>query len=135
MSVPETLSEFGLSVNVVFANGVGDSICHTWGPKGGGDLKTGTTGISVHDCSSSSPVEMWGFFSGMVVTFIVLGEVLPIPGINFFEDIPFANPGCCQFRASKFLTSSSRTQDFTLHYQLLGPNAVSHSHTVNLGLY
>ena len=32
-SVPKTLSEFDLSVNVVFANWVGDSIWHTHGPK------------------------------------------------------------------------------------------------------
>ena len=34
------------------------------------------------------PVEMQGFFGRMVVTFIVLGEGLPIPGIDFFEDFP-----------------------------------------------
>ena len=114
----------------------GDGICHTWGPKGDGDLKTGTAGISVDGCSSSSPMETQGFFGRMVVTFIVLGEGLPIPEIDFFEDFPFANPGCCQLRASEFLTSSSRrTQDFTLCYWLFGPNAVSHSHPVGLGLY
>ena len=31
---------------------------------------------------------MWGFFGGMAVTFIVLSEGLPIPGIDFFEDFP-----------------------------------------------
>ena len=31
---------------------------------------------------------MQGFFGGMAVTFIVLGEGLPIPGIDFFEDFP-----------------------------------------------
>ena len=67
---------------------MGDSVHHTWGPKGGGDLKTGTAGISVDSCSSSSPVEMQGFFGGMAVTFIVLGEGLPIPEIDFFEDFP-----------------------------------------------
>ena len=44
--------------------------------------------MSVDSCSSSSPVEMQGFFGGTVVTFIVLGEGLPIPGIDFFEDFP-----------------------------------------------
>ena len=29
---------------------------------------------------------MIGFLGGTVVTFIVLGEGLPIPGIDFFED-------------------------------------------------
>ena len=58
------------------------------GPKGGGDLKTGTAGISVDCCCSSSPMEMWGFLGGTAVTFIVLGEGLPIPGIDFFEDFP-----------------------------------------------
>ena len=33
-------------------------------------------------------VEMWGFLGGMAVTFIVLGEGLPIPGIDFFENFP-----------------------------------------------
>ena len=31
---------------------------------------------------------MQGFFGRMAVTFIVLGEGLPIPGIDFFEDFP-----------------------------------------------
>ena len=67
---------------------MGDSIWHNCGPKGGGDLRTGTAGIFVDGCSSSSPMEMRGFLGGMVVTFIVLGEGLPIPGIDFFEDFP-----------------------------------------------
>ena len=49
--------------------------------------------MSVDSCSSSSPIEMQGFFGGTAVTFIVLGETfkgegLPIPGIDFFEDFP-----------------------------------------------
>ena len=56
--------------------------------KGGGDLRTGTAGIFVDDCSSSSPVEMQGFLGRMAVTFIVLGEGLPVPEIDFFEDFP-----------------------------------------------
>ena len=88
MSVPETLSEFDLSVNVVFANWAGDSVWCTHGPKDGGDLRTGTAGIFVDGCSSSSPMETWGFLGGTAVTFIVLGEGLPIPGIDFFEDFP-----------------------------------------------
>ena len=82
MSVPETLSEFDLSVNVVFANLVDDGVWCTHGPKGGGDL------IFIDGCSSSLPMEMWGFLGGMAFTFIVLGEGLPIPGIDFFEDFP-----------------------------------------------
>ena len=31
---------------------------------------------------------MWGFLGGAVVTSIVLGEGLPIPGIDFFEEFP-----------------------------------------------
>ena len=31
---------------------------------------------------------MQGFFGRMAVTSIVLGEGLPIPGIDFFEDFP-----------------------------------------------
>ena len=58
------------------------------GPKGGGDLKTGTAGMSVDGCSSSLPIETQGFFGRMVLTFIVLGKGSPIPGINFFEDFP-----------------------------------------------
>ena len=65
-----------------------DGVWHTHGPKGGGDLRTGTAGIFVDGCSSSSPVEMWGFLGGTAVTIIVLGEGLPIPGIDFFEDFP-----------------------------------------------
>ena len=87
-SVPETLSEFDLSVNVVFANLAGDGIWHTHGPKGGGDLRTGTAGIFVDGCSSSLPMEMQGFLGRTAVTFIVLGEGLPIPGIDFFENFP-----------------------------------------------
>ena len=67
---------------------MGDGIWHTCGPKGGGDLRTGTAGIFVDGCSSSSPMEMQDFLGGTVVTFIVLGEGLPIPGIDFFEDFP-----------------------------------------------
>ena len=67
---------------------MGDSVWCTQGPKGGGYLKTGTAGISVDGCSSSLPVETWGFFGRMVVTFIVLGEGLPTPEIDFFEDFP-----------------------------------------------
>ena len=32
------------------------------------------------------PIETQDCFGGMVVTFIVLGEDLPIPGIDFFEE-------------------------------------------------
>ena len=67
---------------------MGYGICCTQGPKGGGDLKTGTAGISVDSCSSSSPMEMWGFIGRTAVTCIVLGEGLPIPGIDLFEDFP-----------------------------------------------
>ena len=67
---------------------MGDGVWHTHGPKGGGDLRTETAGISVDSCSLSSPLEMIGLLGGMVVTFIVLGEGLPIPGIDFFEDFP-----------------------------------------------
>ena len=67
---------------------MGDGIWHNLGPKGGGDLRTGTAGKSVNGCSLSSPLEMIGFIGRTVVTFIVLGEGLPIPGIDFFEDFP-----------------------------------------------
>ena len=72
-----------LPIEWVMAFGV-----YAWGPKGGGDLKTGTAGMSVDGCSSSSPIEMQGFFGRTAVTFIVLGERLPIPGIDFFQDFP-----------------------------------------------
>ena len=58
------------------------------GPKGGGDLRTGTAGISLDGCSLSLSMETLGFLGRLVVTFIVLGEGLPIPGIDFFEDFP-----------------------------------------------
>ena len=65
----------------------------------------------------------------------MLGKGLPIPGIDFFEDFPFANPGGCQFRASEFFPSASgRTQNLAPYYQLLGPIAVSHSHPACGGL-
>ena len=35
-----------------------------------------------------SPVETDSCSGGMLVTFKVLGEGLPIPGIDFFEDFP-----------------------------------------------
>ena len=66
---------------------MGDGIWHTQGPKGGGDPRSGTAGIFV-GCSSSLPVEMQGFLGRTVVTSIVLGEGLPIPGVDFFEDFP-----------------------------------------------
>ena len=53
-----------------------------------GDHKTGTAGILVDDCFCSSPVETLVFFGRTGVFFIVLGEGLPIPGIDFFEDFP-----------------------------------------------
>ena len=115
---------------------MGDGIWCTQGPKGGGDLRTGTAGIFVDGCSSSSPMETQGFLGRTAVTFIVLGEGLPVAGIDLFEDFPLLTLAVANFRASKFLTSSSRrTQDFTLSYQLLGPNTVSHSHPVSLGFY
>ena len=67
---------------------MGDGVWHTCGPKGAGDLRTGTVGISVNGCFLSSPLKMLGFLGRMVVTFIVLCEGLPIPGIDFFEDFP-----------------------------------------------
>ena len=84
-SVPETLSEFDLSVIVVSNNLAGGGIWHTHDKKGGGDLRTGTAGISVDGCSLSLPLEMIGFIGTVVVTFIVLGEGLPIPGIDFLK--------------------------------------------------
>ena len=87
MCVPETLSKFDVSANDVFINWVG-SICHTLGPKGGGDHRTGTAGISVDGCSCFSPVGTHVSFGGAWVFFIVLGKGLPIPGIDFFEDFP-----------------------------------------------
>ena len=67
---------------------MGHNIWHTHGPKDGGDFRTGTAGIFVNGCSSSLPVEMQGVLGRMAVTFIVLGEGLLIPGIDFFEDFP-----------------------------------------------
>ena len=87
MFVPETLSKFDVSANDVFFNWVG-SICHTLGPKGGGDHRTGTAGISVDGCSCNLPVGTLVSFGRAWVFFIVLGEGLPIPGIDFFEDFP-----------------------------------------------
>ena len=85
--VPETLSKFDVSANDVFINWAG-GICHTHGPKGGGDHRTGTAGISVDGCSCDSPVGTLVSFGGAWVFFIVLGKGLPIPGIDFFEDFP-----------------------------------------------
>ena len=87
MFVPETLSKFDVSANDVFINWVG-GICHTLGPKGGGDCRNGTAGISVDGCSCDLPVGTLVSFGGAWVFFIVLGEGLPIPGIDFFEDFP-----------------------------------------------
>ena len=87
MFVPETLSKFDVSANDVFINWAG-GISHTHGPKGGGDHRTGTAGISVDGCSCDLPVGTHVSFGGAWVFFIVLGEGLPIPGIDFFEDFP-----------------------------------------------
>ena len=87
MFVPEILSKFVVSPNDVFINQAG-SICHTLGPKGGGDCRTGTVGISFDGCSCDSPVGTCVSFGRPWVSFIVLGEGLPIPGIDFFEDFP-----------------------------------------------
>ena len=87
MFVPETLSKFDVSANDVFVNWAG-GVCHKCGPKGGGDHRTGTAGISVDGCSYDSPVGTHVSFGRAWVFFIVLGEGLPIPGIDFFEDFP-----------------------------------------------
>ena len=87
MFVPETLSKFDVSANDVFINWAG-SICHTLGPKGGGDHGTGTVGISVDGCSCDSPVGTLVSFGRAWAFFIVLGKGLSIPGIGFFEDFP-----------------------------------------------
>ena len=42
--------------------------------------------VDVGPSSSSAVTD--GCFCGMLVTFGVLGEGLPIPGIDFFEDFP-----------------------------------------------
>ena len=39
-------------------------------------------------CPVLLPVEAHGCSGGMLATFMVLGEGLPIPGIDFFEDFP-----------------------------------------------
>ena len=64
------------------------SICHTLGPKGGGDCRSGTAGISVDGYSCNSPVGTCVSFGRAWFFFIVLGKGLPIPGIDFFEDFP-----------------------------------------------
>ena len=87
MFVPETLSKFDVSANDLFINWV-DSVCHTLTPKGQGDHRTGTVGISVDGCSCDSPVGTLVSFGRAWVFFIVLGKGLPIPGIDFFEDFP-----------------------------------------------
>ena len=86
--LPKTLSEFELTVDNVLTNWAGDSGCHACSPKGGGDHKTGMAGILINGCSCSSPVGTLISFGGAWVFFIVLGEGLPIPGIDFFEDFP-----------------------------------------------
>ena len=48
-------------------------------------LEPQTAGISVDGCSLSSAVEMIGSLGGTVVNFIVLGEGLPIPAIDFLK--------------------------------------------------
>ena len=42
----------------------------------------------VGGCPMLLPVEVNGYSGGMLATFMVLGEGLPIPGIDFFEDFP-----------------------------------------------
>ena len=67
---------------------MGDGGCSACSPKGGGYHKTGTVGILIDGCSCSLPVGTLVSFGGAWVFFIVLGEGLPIPGIDFFEDFP-----------------------------------------------
>ena len=72
--VPEALSKFDVSANDVFINWAG-SVCHTLGPKGGGDHRTGTAGISVDGCSCNSPVGTCVFFGGAWVFFTCWAKV------------------------------------------------------------
>ena len=66
----------------------------------------------------------------MLVTFMVLGEGLPIPGIDFFEDFPLLTLAVvANFELANSLQSSfRRTQDFPFCCGRFGTNAVSHSH-------
>ena len=85
--VPETLSKFDVSANDMFINWA-DGICHTHSPQGGDDHRTGTVGISVDGCSCSSPVGTLVSFGRAWVFSFWWAKVLPIPGIDFFEDFP-----------------------------------------------
>ena len=87
-SEPETLPESDITLLVIFVGSVGGSVCWTCGPEGGGDLSTGTAGISFDLCPLSLPVGVHSCSYGMLGTFTVDGDGLPIPGIDFLEDFP-----------------------------------------------
>ena len=86
--LPKTLPEFELTVDNVLTNWAGDGGCSACSPKGGGDHKTGTAGILIDGCSCSSPVGTLVSFGRAWAFFIVLGDGLLIPGIDFFENFP-----------------------------------------------
>ena len=65
---PETLPETLLDM---FASSAAGGVCWTCGPKGGGDLSTGTVPLS-------SSVRVHSFSHGMLGTFAVVSDGLPI---------------------------------------------------------
>ena len=64
------------------------AVCWTCGPEGSGDLSTGTAGMSIDLCPLSLPVEVHSCSHGMLGTFAVVGDGVPILGIDFLEDFP-----------------------------------------------
>ena len=126
--VPETLSEFELTVDYVLTNWVGDGGCCACSQKGGGDHKTGTAGILIDGCSCSLPVGTLVSFGRAWIFFIVLGEGLPKPGIDFFEDFPLLTLVVANLELANLSKCPGRTQDLAPYYWLLGPSAVFHSH-------
>ena len=64
-------------------------LCCTWGPEGGGDLSTGTAGMSCSLDLVATPMDVLGGVLWTVGTSCVVSKGLPIPGIDFFTPFPF----------------------------------------------
>ena len=78
---------------------------------------------------------MRGFLGGMAVTFIVLGEGLPIPGIDFFKDFPLLNLAVANLElANSLQVPLGGLEILPFVTSCLDP-ILSRSHPVSLGFY
>ena len=76
-----------------------------------------------------------GFLGRMTVTFIVLGDGLPIPGIDFFEDFPLLTLAVANLElANSLQVPLGGLEILPFVTGCLDP-ILSHSHPVSLGFY